>query len=62
MSCAGAVPEIVAAFPEQFAAVDALRDFARSNRPSEPPTPDMSGALILGTYARSSKTSTLQSD
>jgi hypothetical protein len=56
MSCAGSVPEIVAAFPDQFAAVEALRDFARDNRPSEPPTPDAAGALILATYARSSKT------
>jgi hypothetical protein len=50
------VPEIVAAFPEQFAAVEVLRDFARANRPSVPPTPDEAGALILATYARSSKT------
>jgi Family of unknown function (DUF5677) len=56
MNGAAIIPEIVAAFPRQFAAAEALRDFAKANRPSAPPTADEAGALILATYVRSSKT------
>ncbi len=56
MSGAAMIPEIVEAFPAQFAAVEALSDFARANRPTGPPTRDGAGALIMRTYARSSKT------
>jgi hypothetical protein len=56
MNGAAIVPEIVAAFPEQFAAAEALRDFAKANRPEAPPTQDEAGVLILRTYTRSSKT------
>jgi hypothetical protein len=49
-------PEIVDAFSPQFAACDALYEFARAHRPDKPRTPDAAGQLILATYARGSKT------
>src|SRR5919201_2694555 len=47
--------DIVSAFEPQFAACDALYAFARSHRPSRPPSSEPAG-LILATYARGSKT------
>jgi Family of unknown function (DUF5677) len=49
-------PELVEKFPTQFAAVLALNDWAKDHRPTERPTDDAAGELILITYARSSKT------
>lgn len=50
------VADLQTAFAEQFAAMEVLRDFARENRPSSPPSPDIAGALIMATYARGTKT------
>jgi hypothetical protein len=51
-------PRITAAFPAEFAACQALLDFAQANRPRSLESDDSQGDLILGTYARSSKTYT----
>lgn len=49
------VPHIVRRFQPKFAACDALYEFARANRPEDPPTDDAAGRLIFRTYGRSSK-------
>jgi hypothetical protein len=48
--------EIVEQFRAEFAACDALYEFARDHRPHGPPSSDAAGHLILATYARGSKT------
>lgn len=49
-------PEIVSAFEPQFAACDALYEFAHSHRPSQSAASLPADRLIVATYARGSKT------
>src|SRR6266511_2477851 len=48
-------PEIISAFEPQFAACDALYEFARSHRPNQSAA-SSADRLIVATYARGSKT------
>jgi hypothetical protein len=50
------VEEIVEAFRPQFAACEALLDFARSHRPEVPPPENLVARLLHRTYVRGSKT------
>ncbi len=43
-------------FPEQFAAVIELNQFTEAHRPSERPSDDLAGSLLMRIYARGSKT------
>jgi hypothetical protein len=56
MKDSSVAPGVVAAFPAQFAAMEALLGFARRNRPTGPPTNDAAGLLVMATYARGTKT------
>lgn len=49
-------PALLAEFPEEFGACQALQDFARANRPMKAPIHGAAGDLLMRTYARGSKT------